>query len=84
MVSTILESHIVTAARVYAQTRQACPFPGFEAKIEDAGWKLAEMVREFDAQNARFNDLVARGEYCPVCHHNPNMSGHGPRCRKFA
>lgn len=24
--------------------------------------------------------VVASGEYCPVCHNNPNQQGHGQRC----
>lgn len=39
---------VITKARMYAQQRQAFPSEGWQDRIEDAGWELAEAVRAYD------------------------------------
>ncbi len=76
----ILPSDIVDKAREYANLRQSYPAVGWLDRIEQAGWELAELVRAYDKQVAEFDATIQRGDYCPVCHNNPNQQGHGPRC----
>lgn len=76
----LTKDDIVTAARQYASLRQSFPATGWLDRIEQAGWELAEKVRAFDKQDAEFTAKIERGDYCPVCHNNPNQQGHGPRC----
>lgn len=80
MAEHITETKIVDAVRHYASLRQSYPADGWLDRIEQAGWELAEMVRAYDKQVAAFDAKIARGDYCPVCHNNPNQQGHGPRC----
>lgn len=74
------EKDVIAAARKYASLRQSFPASGWLDRLEQAGWELAEKVRAFDKQNAEFDATITRGDYCPVCHNNPNQQRHGPRC----
>jgi hypothetical protein len=39
---------VIAKARIYASARQAFPSAGYQDRIENAGWQLAEAVRQYD------------------------------------
>lgn len=38
---------LINAVRIYTDSREAFPSEGFERRIEDAGWSVAEAYRQY-------------------------------------
>lgn len=41
-------TELIAAARGYTYAREAAPIGDWQARIEDAGWQLAQTVRAYD------------------------------------
>lgn len=73
------EKDIVEAVRQYAVLRQALPSEYINMRLEDAGFALAQLVRQFDAQPKLFGcfvDAVVGEEVAPDCvldHNRPDQ-----------